>query len=404
MSDILFSPLELRNITLANRLIRSATYEGQGSLQGEPKIGLRDMYQELSRGGVGTIITGFVYTSQQGRAMQQRQCGIDNDSMIEPWHKVIAPVLERYPETKLFMQIAHAGRQTLRNVTGMPVVGVSSRKCSYFRQAVTRLKGEFIQLIIAEFGEAALRAKKAGFHGVQIHAAHGYLIHQFLSPWTNNRDDQWGDPPAFLENVVIAIKERCGSDYPILVKLSSADDRGLTLESTVETTKRLATLAVDAVEVSYGTMEYALNIIRGACPVDLILDINPLFNHTPHFLRSLWKLCFMKSYLKRFLAFQENYNREAAMHIKKATGIPVITVGGLRTRESMVDSIARLGLDAVALCRPFLREPDLPQKIKDGRFKRSKCTNCNLCTIYCDSPEETYCHIRKRLYEKVQDI
>ena len=395
MADVLFSPLPLRNITLPNRLLRSATYEGCGDPQGVPQAGLTDMYLELAQGGVGAIVTGFVFTEWQGRAMHPGQCGIDDDAKIAPWRKVIAPVLEQHPETKLFMQIAHTGRQTVKRVTGMPVVGATSRKCSYFRQPVTELDDAAITKIANGFGDAAQRAKDAGFHGVQVHAAHGYLIHQFLSPWTNTRKDRWADRLLFLEEVVRAVQDRCGSGYPILVKLSGSDDRGLTLEDTRATVRRLEALGVDAVEISYGTMEYALNIIRGACPVDLVLEVNPLFNRIPRLLRTMWKWCFKESYLRKFLAFQENYNREAAVDLKRDTVLPVITVGGLRTAEAIRESVDRYGLDAVALCRPLLREPDLPMLLQAGEFGKSRCTNCNLCTIHCDGPGPTYCHTRK---------
>lgn len=404
MADVLFTPLRLRNVTLPNRLVRSATYEGWGDPQGVPRAGLTDMYLELARGGVGTIVSGFVFTEWQGRAMHPGQCGMDDDAKVEPWRKVIGPVLERHPETRLFMQIAHTGRQTLRRVTGLPVVGASPRKCTYFRQRVSELDAAAIARIASGFGDAALRAKEAGFHGVQVHAAHGYLIHQFLSPWTNTRKDRWADRPLFLEEVVRAVQERCGPDYPVLVKLSCADDRGLTLADTRSIVRRLEALGVDAVEISYGTMEYALNIIRGACPVDVVLEVNPLFNRIPRLLRVLWKLCLKESYLRNFLAFQENYNRDAAVTIKRDTRLPVITVGGLRTAKAIRESVERYGLDAVALCRPLLCEPDLPNRLQAGEFVKSRCTNCNLCTIHCDGPEPTFCRTRKERHGRAEDV
>ncbi|MFC1586901.1 NADH:flavin oxidoreductase [Planctomycetota bacterium] len=396
--DILFSPLELRNITLPNRFIRSATYEGWGDSNGYPRLELSDLYIELALGGIGTLVTGFVYPSQAGRAMQSGQCGIDTDDKILSWRQITAKVRETNPQIKLFMQLAHAGRQTLQVITGFPVVGASSRKCSYFKQRVKILDEKYILQIIDEFAAAAFRAKEAAFDGVQIHAAHGYLIHQFLSPWTNTRKDCWANGTLFLEKVICAIRGKCGQDFPILVKLSAVDDNtpGLRLENAITTVKCLEKMDIDAVEISYGTMEYALNIIRGAVPVDLVLKVNPMFNRMPKILLKIWKALFLKRYLKRFIPFSENYNVEAAAKIKKETLLPVIPVGGIRTLASMVDCLNAQGLDAVSLCRPLIREPDIPLQIEQGTFEKSKCSNCNLCTVNCDSQRTLRCYKRKK--------
>ena len=129
--DILFSPLKLRNIALKNRFVRSATHEGWGDPNGVPRYELSDLYSELASGGAGTLITGFVFTSQAGRAMQPGQCGIDTDDKITHWQRITERVRAAASDVRLIMQLAHAGRQTLQRVTGRPVVGVSPRKCTY---------------------------------------------------------------------------------------------------------------------------------------------------------------------------------------------------------------------------------------------------------------------------------
>ena len=396
--DILFSPLALRNVTLPNRLVRSATYEGWGDPNGAPRPPLASLYGDLARGGVGTIITGFAFISQAGRAMQPGQCGIDADDKIAPWREIVSRVRDADAGTKLFMQIAHAGRQTSRRVTGRPVVGASRRRCTYFRQRVGALDDEGIGAIVDEYATAARRAEEAGFDGVQVHGAHGYLVHQFLSRWTNARRDRWGEPPLFLEEVIRAIRTRCGGMFPVLVKLSASDDRspGLRIEDTIYAAKRLEELEVDAVEISYGTMEFAMNIFRGACPVNVVLEVNPLFNRIPRWLRGLWKRFGAKRYLKRFMPFRENYNAPAASQIKKATGLPVIVVGGIRSVGGMVACLTAHDLDAVSLCRPLICEPDWPAKIRDGVSDRSRCTNCNLCTVHCDSRQPLRCYQKRR--------
>jgi len=394
--DALFEAVKLQNITLKNRIIRSATYEGFGDPNGVPRSELADIYLKLAKGGVGAIITGFVFVSQTGRAMQPGQCGIDTPYKISPWQKITDKVHTSYPDVSLFMQIAHTGRQTKSKYTGNSAVGPSGRKCTYFKEPVKILNDAEILEIIDEFGEAARRAREAGFDGIQVHAAHGYLIHQFLSQWTNTRRDKWADGNLFLESILENIHQKCGADFPVFVKLSWADDNnpGVSLKNTIQTVKRLEKSDIDAIEISYGTMEFALNIIRGDCPIDIILKVNPLFNQIPLFFREIWKRFFLKKYLKKNLPFAENYNIDSALKIKKATTLPVFSVGGIRTIENMIE-ILNKGLDAVSLCRPLICEPDLAEKLKNG--KNSECINCNLCTVYCDSTQSLRCYQSRKV-------
>ena len=393
----LFEPLRLKNITIKNRIIRSATYEGMGDAAGFPLPRLGELYARLAAGGSGALITGFTFISREGRAMQPRQCGIDNDDKIAPWKAVTDLARAGAPDIKLIMQLSHSGRQTRSEATGLPVKGVSAKKCTYFRQKVSVLREEDILRVIGEFAEASARAKAAGFDGVQVHAAHGYLAHQFLSPWTNTRTDRWAEPELFLLEVIRAIKAACGADFPVFVKLSAADDNvpGIRLENTLRTVKRLESSGVEACELSCGTMEYALNIIRGAWPIEAALRINPLFNRLPALALGLWKLFFLKSHLRRLLPFAQNYNLAAAIEIKKNTDLPIITVGGLREAQALSDCVTKHGLAAVSLCRPLIREPDLPSKFLRGVSVRSECTQCNLCTIYSDSDQPLGCRAKR---------
>jgi len=292
------------------------------------------------------------------------------------------------------MQLSHAGRQTRREATGLPVVGASTRQCSYFRQSVRALDEAGIQTVIAGFADAAWRAREAGFDGVQVHGAHGYLVHQFLSPWTNTRTDRWGERPLLLLEIIRAIRRRCGEEFPLLVKLSAADDAPVPLRvtDTIDTVKRLEELEIDAVEISYGSMEYALSIIRGAMPIELAMQINPLFSRYPAVVQWLWKKLALPGYKTKTQPYREAYNLEAAAQIKRATSLPVIPVGGFRRLESMVAALTEYGLDAVSLCRPLICEPDWPAKLRRGESERSRCTNCNLCTIHVDGREPVRCY------------
>ncbi len=366
----------------SDKIIRSATVENMADINGVPDVqAFTRLYSALS---AQTIITGFVYVSENGRAMQPLQAGIVNDEQAAAWAKI----RQALPDKQLIMQLAHVGRQTTRS----GAVGASTIKCTYCKAPVRALKKEEIKQIVQDFAQAALRAQKAGFDGVQIHAAHGYLIHQFLSPYTNNRTDEYADRPLFLEQVLKAVRDACPAPFLVWVKLSHADDRGLTLADTLATVKRIETLC-DGAEISYGTMEYALNIIRGGIPIDLAFKVNPLFNKYPPLVARFWKRFVFPFYKRRFKPFTVNYNVQAAAEIKKHTSLPVFVTGGIRTQQD-IDRILSSGIDKVSLCRPFIKEPDLLTKLA-GNWK-SACVNCNLCTIYCDSMQAVCCHLGEK--------
>lgn len=389
---MLTSPLHLRRCTLPTRIIRSATYEGMADANGVPLPALAACYRDVIRDMPGTIITGFCAVSREGRAMHPGQAGIWDDAYIAAWKAVVAAVKELSPETRLFMQIAHTGRQTLRRVTGLAVKGAGTKKCTYFRQKTLMMTEDDIHLAAADFAAATARAREAGFDGVQIHAAHGYLVHQFLSPYTNTRRDRYRDPGLFLEEVIKAARKACGPDFPLLLKVSWADDRGLDTETPIAALRRVED-ELDAVEVSYGTMEYALNIIRGDCPIDVLLAVNPLFRGIPGPLKALWKRFIYPRKRAEFKILSRNYNGEGAARLRDALSVPVIPVGGIRNLEDMRGCL-NSGFPALALCRPFIAEPDLVARLARGAWRRSRCTACNLCTVHCDSTIPLRCHRR----------
>lgn len=396
----LFTPLALRNVTLPNRFVRSATYEGLADPDGTPTPELGRLYANLATHRVGTIVTGFAYVSPAGRSMQPRQCGIDRDETIDAWAGVASATKEACATSLLFMQIAHTGRQTLASSAAGDVMAPSSGASPYFRTRPRVMSDADVTKVIGEFAAAADRARRAGLDGVQIHAAHGYLVHQFLSPARNRRKDRWGtDRSAFLREIVAAVKERCGDGFPVLVKMSGSDeDRGgMTPELAAAYSEELHGAGVDAVEVTHGTMDLAFNIFRGSRPVDLALETNPLFNRRPRWQIALWKKTGWRRMERQLHPFAEAYNREWARAIRARTDVPLILVGGLRGLETMEEVVSSGDADAVALCRPLIAEPDLVARFHERRATRSRCTNCNECAVLCDTPRPVTCHQRTEL-------
>ena len=293
------------------------------------------------------------------------------------------------------MQIAHAGRQTLESATGGRVLAPSSEASPYFRSRPVAMNDEQIHLAIGEFVAAARRAQRAGFDGVELHAAHGYLIHQFLSPHVNRRRDAWGlDRLAFLREITNGIRSVCGAEFPLLVKISAGDFHpgGVDAELAANYATRMGDLGVTALEVSCGTMDLAMNIFRGGLPVQRVLDHNPLFASRPAWQRALWMRFALPRLRRRLEPFREAYNRDAARVIRRRTRIPLILVGGIRSRVVMDEILESRDADAVALCRPWIREPDLAARLRAEPDARSTCVNCNLCAVMCDSTAGLRCY------------
>ena len=399
---MLFTEWKLPNVTARNRLVRSATYEGLADEARRPLPELGDLYAALAAHEVGTIITGFCYVSRRGRAMQPRQCGIDSDRKIAAWEKVVAKVRAACESTVLLMQLAHCGLQTRPEMTGFAAMAPSARRSPYFRTTPAPMTESDILRVTGEFRSAAVRARRAGFDGVQLHAAHGYLIHQFLSAFVNDRADRWGGSPdrrfAFLGEIVSAIKAACGDSFPVFVKLSVPDGHpgGVDVPGAIDYVRRLRAIGTEAVEISCGTMDLPPNVIRGGVPIDRALQHNMLLAHKPRWLKWLWKKLAFPSLRAKFLPFRENYNLEAARAVRHATGCPVILVGGVRRLDAIERILESGDADAVALCRPLIRQPDLAARFKRGEAAESACVNCNACAVMADSAESLRCYRKGR--------
>ena len=357
--SILFEPGNIAGLELKNRLVRSATAEYMCDEDGRPEQAMIDLYANLARGGVGLIITGHAFVHESGKA-HSTMTGVHRDDLI-PSLRALTEVVHR-ESGKVVMQINHAGRQTSEEVIGQTPVAPSPVPRAKGSPRPHELTGAEIEELVAAFGRAAGRAKEAGFDGVQLHGAHGYLINQFCSPATNWRRDRWGGSIArrlrFLEEVAAAARDEVGSNYPLLIKLGIQDfvRDGLTLDDGVEIVRHLADWGLDAVEIScgMGTTSARKDILR---PED------------------------------------EAYFLPQARRAREVTDLPLILVGGMRSLE-VIESILEEGTaDFISMSRPLIQEPDLPNQWREGRTKPAACTSCNNCWpgpgeygIACRSP------------------
>jgi 2,4-dienoyl-CoA reductase-like NADH-dependent reductase (Old Yellow Enzyme family) len=304
---------------------------------------------KLAEGGVGLIITGHSYVSREGQAGPW-QLGVYDDTTLSGLTAMTAAVHHR--GGKIALQLAHAGAHARPELSGLEAIGPSvlHKNGAALCRAMTRAD---IARVVRAFAEAADRAKRAGFDAVQIHAAHGYLLSQFLSPWVNRRSDEYGGSLVNRARTVLqvldAVRQAVGPTYPVLIKLNSEDfiDGGFSVEDMLEVSALLAKAGIDAIELSGGTINDA-----------------------------------SKYSAARFGAVseeKEGYYRDAARRYKQRMEVPLILVGGIRSLEVAERLVSEGTTDYVALCRPLICEPDLVNRWKSGDTRKSRCVSDNRC-------------------------
>jgi 2,4-dienoyl-CoA reductase-like NADH-dependent reductase (Old Yellow Enzyme family) len=360
------TPGQIGALVLKNRLIRAATSETMATEEGEGTAELLRLYTDLARGGAGLIITGHIYVEARGQ-YEPRQVGLDQDSRIVSLARVTEAV--HRDGGIIFAELSHAGSQSL--VTDIVPLAPSIVPNAIFARAPAEMSDADIEKVIADFAAAAGRAVKAGFDGIHLHAGNGYLLSQFNSPFANRRTDRWGGDPRkrarFIVEVFRGVRGATGSDFPITARLGLADAvaGGLALNDGLAIARQLAELGLNGIEVTYGVMtSYRENIqpYTGVGRWQAIAD--GMLHRT--FSRSV----------------AEAYYRPFARAAKAAVDIPVILVGGLRSTQVM-DEILRAGdADFLAMARPFVREPDLVNKIAQGRRGSVACVSCNICFLH----------------------
>lgn len=251
----LFEKTTINDMTLANRFVRSATWEGMADEDGSCTSRLTDLMVELARGEVGLIITGHTYVRREGQA-GIRQLGVYDDKLLPGLSKMTEAVHKS--GGKIVMQLAHAGCHAAAHLTELEPLGPSvmeNKKGPICREITLKE----IQEIVNAFGEGAVRAQKAGFDGVQIHGAHGYFLSQFLSPFYNRREDEYGGSIENRARIVLevfrSIRAAVGDHFPILIKINSEDfvEGGQTQEDMLQAVAMLEKEGIDAIELSGGS-------------------------------------------------------------------------------------------------------------------------------------------------------
>ncbi len=374
--SVLFTSGKIGNMELRNRFVRSATVECLCTDDGRVTDAYLRAYERLAEGGVALIAPGNYYVDPLGRSYP-KTIAVDRDDIVGDLRRVVEVVHEH--GARIVAQLSHGGRQADPKLTGVRPVGPSPVRDKLSFVKPRQMTEEEIEKTINDFGEGARRMKEAGFDGVQIHAAHGYLVNQFLSAYTNRRRDKWGgsieNRMRFLTAIYQAIRSRVGPDYPILVKINAEDfvKAGVHPEECVVHCRRLEELGIAAIEVSGGIAEKGFVTIKGDIPMDLVLQGRGRVE------RLLTRM--MEGSLKKAAAFEEAFYLPQAAIVKKNVNVPVLAVGGMRTRKKMEEALETGRADFISLCRPFIRQPNLVKLLERGEGDPISCTSCNRCSL-----------------------
>lgn len=348
----LFDTTTINTMTLANRFVRSATYSGMADQDGAVTPKLINFVTQPARGGIGLFISGFAFVLRSGQSAPG-QLGIYDDSLIPGLRKMVDGVQQH--GRKIVAQIVHCGAHSNADVIGETPMAPSVMETADgpICRAMTQ---QDIEDVVDAFEAAAVRVKQAGFDGVQLHGAHGYLFSEFLSPFYNKRTDQYGGSVKNRAKIVVdayhQVRDVVGDDYPVMIKMNVTDflDGGVTTEDAVTTASMLDQAGIDAIELSGGT-GWGMKVLGD-------------MNRTP--MRTVQ---------------EEAYYQHVAQRMKKTIKAPIILTGGIRSYE-VADQLVQNGVaDYIGLCRPLIREPDLVNRWKSGDTRKSECISDNACTF-----------------------
>ncbi len=346
----IFEEAELGQIRIPNRIVRSATWENLATEEGHLTESLKEVYRKIAAGRVGLIITGYANIVKEEKP-NPGMMGIYDDTFVSEYKELTDMV--HADGSKIVLQVAYGGTKTTYQV-GERVIYAPSE----VPEVTTNVQGkpmtlEEIEYIEEAFAQAARRSKESGFDAVEIHAAHTYLINQFLSPYYNRRDDEYGgsleNRMRFLVEIYHKMREQVGAEYPILVKLTATDflDGGLSFEETRLICKELERLGVDAIELSGNIHGKAKTMVGQE------FDGYPIS--------------------------EEGFFVEFAKVIGEDVKIPVMTVGGFKDIAKMEEILNNSEIEFFGICRPLLAEPELVGRWESGDRKKALCIHCSKC-------------------------
>jgi len=373
-----FTPGKIGGLELRNRVIRAGCFEGMCP-EGCMSDRLLEHHRAVAAGGAAMTTVAYCSVAKDGRAYGH-----------EMWMREdIVPELKRLTDAvhaeggAASIQLGHCGFFASRSAIGHQPIG-PSRKFCLFRLSFPRVMNERDMTEVREqFGTAAAMAIQAGFDAVEVHAGHGYLLSQFLSPYTNKRKDQYGgsleNRLQFPASVVRHVRDTVGPDFPILVKMNTTDGirRALEVEDAVDVAKRFEAEGASALVPSCGfTAKTPLMMLRGKVPTWMMA-----FNQTNPF-QVLGLLMFGRFMVQEY-KFEELFLLENARKIREAVKIPVVLIGGVCSTDNM-ETAMNEGFEFVQVGRAIIKDPDIVNKMQRGEVQASDCDHCNRCVAAMD--------------------
>ena len=394
----IFTPVKIGPVTLRNRTIRSAAFENM-AYGNKPSQDLYDYHTAVARGGIGMTTLAYASVSRSGLSF---------DGQL--WmREEIVPDLRRITDAihaegaKASIQLGHCGNMTHRATCGCTPVGASTGFNLYSPTFVRGLRREEIYALVEDFGNAVALARKAGFDCVEIHAGHGYLISQFLSPYTNHRHDEFGgsleNRMRFMQLVIRRVMEVAGDDLGVIVKVNMHDGfrRGMQTPECLEVAKELERLGVHALVLTAGFVSKApMEVMRGAMPLKTLAHYMDM--------RKFWWLKAGLGVAGRAMIptvpFSEGYFLEEAKQFRAALKLPLIYVGGLISRSKMEEVLAA-GFQGLQMARALVHDTDFVNKLHSGELECSGCRHSNYCIGRMYTLEMKCHHCVEGLPEKI---
>lgn len=373
MDSLLFTPVTLGPLTLRNRSIRSAAFESMcpGNV---PSPQLLDYHRSVAAGGVGMTTVAYAAVTRSGLSF-------DRQLWMRP---EIVPGLRELTDAvhaegaAASIQLGHCGNMSHKSICGCLPVGASSGFNLYSPTFVRGLRADELPEMAKAYGNSVCLAREAGFDAVEIHAGHGYLISQFLSPSTNHRKDEFGGTLAnrmrFMEMVMEEVMKAAGNDMAVLVKMNMRDGfrGGMELDESLQVARKLQELGAHALVLSGGFVSKApMYVMRGEMPIRTMT----------HYMTCWWLkygVRLVGKYMIPSVPFREAYFLEDALTFREALDIPLVYVGGLVSRQK-IEEVLNHGFEAVQMGRALLNEPDFVNRMRREENARCNCRHSNYC-------------------------
>ena len=384
-----FTEGKLGPLLLRNRSIRAAAFEGMSEHHNVTDA-LINYHTSVARGGVGMTTVAYTSVSKNGLSFphqlwMRKEIVPDLKKLTDSVHKEGAAVS---------VQIGHCGNMANSALTGVRPIAPSGGINWYGPTFPRGMKPRDIEEVKNDFKNAVHMAAQSGFDAVEVHAGHGYLISQFLSPYTNKRSDEYGgtfeNRKRFMTKMLTAVREAMPTHMALIVKMNCWDgfESGITKEEGVLTAKAIEQCGADAVVVSGGFVSRApMYVMRGKMPVDIMA----------YFIHEGWKKFFVKlagGLLIPSVPFTEGYFMEEAERIQRTIKIPVVLVGGMNSMQT-IEKAMNKGFEWIAIARALIENPNFVNDLRNEVIEKSDCTICNYCVAKMYSGEMA-CHLHEK--------